>query len=90
MERSEQYIRDCVERFASEGMIERLLDPRNMGKGDWRKDLDKLLMLKLIDEVNELRLALKSKNVKDIKHEAADVANFAMMIYDKYASLGKK
>lgn len=53
---------------------------KNAHKGRWESyDHDKALVL-LEREVDELREALREGNMVEIMLEAADVANFAMMI----------
>jgi len=58
---------------------------RNDHKGGWvGEDIDYLLD-RLDEEVVELRKAIEKEHIgKRIKNEAADVANFAMMIADNY------
>lgn len=66
---------------------------RNRHKGDsegWRKDAPRALFDRLEEEVRELKLALRlgrarwyeTAQISDIISEAADVANFAMMLAD--------
>jgi NTP pyrophosphatase (non-canonical NTP hydrolase) len=84
-----------VKRFA-EAMIEKLNEPKNLAKSDW-KGLDMpYLFSRLDEEVYELQNALckpiskcvssKAKKIEILK-ECADVANFAMMIADKVGAL---
>ncbi len=44
------------------------------------------LMRRLLEEVTELILAVDSRDGDHIREEAADVANFAMMVADYYAA----
>lgn len=59
---------------------------KNRHKGDregWRKDDALALLKRLEDEVRELRDAVELRDTSErITGEAADVANFAMMIAD--------
>lgn len=62
---------------------------KNDHKTSWRKTSDPGWFFKrLLDEVEELRQALESGEPVDIMEEAADVANFAMMIYDIHKRSG--
>lgn len=57
----------------------------NRHKGDregWINDEPEALLKRLLEETDELRSALAEGRTKDIPGEAADVANFAMMIAD--------
>lgn len=58
-------------------------------KGGWRHMAPKWLLKRLRQEVKELerRLAEKTAKPKEIASEAADVANFAMMIADTAGEL---
>lgn len=58
-------------------------------KGGWKKESAANLSLQLEDEVEELTVAIvdPTANAEDILHEAADVANFAMMIADVRGAL---
>lgn len=72
----------CVLEFAQamEGKL-----ALNRHKGDreaWLKDDPSALVTRLYDEVNELSDAVKDKGPGEVLGEAADVANFAMMIAD--------
>lgn len=58
---------------------------KNRHKGDrggWLKDTPSALLRRLKVETNELEKAIQSNSCGDIANEAADVANFAMMIAD--------
>lgn len=58
----------------------------NRHKGDaaaWRKDHEEDLHFRLTQEVDELYEAISDKKAAEIVLEAADAANFAMMIGDK-------
>tara|TARA_B100000700_G_scaffold331737_1_gene467778 strand:+ start:11214 stop:11471 length:258 start_codon:yes stop_codon:yes gene_type:complete len=53
---------------------------RNDHKGGWEEtDLD-TLFIRLREEVDELQEAIERENPFEVLFEAADVANFAMMI----------
>lgn len=65
-------------------LMEGKLD-RNRHKGNaegWRKDTAQALFKRLDEEVAELKLTWKMGELEEIPGEAADVANFAMMIAD--------
>ena len=78
-------------------MRAKLSRPRNTAKGDWRHDHLWTLATRLDEERHELNTAIDSLShvdqrqaIEDITNEAADVANFAMMIADKARSLRKR
>ena len=79
-----------VKRFAQE--MERQLT-ENDHKGGWKKCDYLYLMSRLKEETGELHRAIQARflvNIhaeKLITKEAADVANFAMMIADVYGNL---
>lgn len=62
----------------------------NRHKGDregWLSSTISELIDRLYEEVEELKVAIAKKSHKNIvKEEAADVANFCMMIADKYGN----
>jgi hypothetical protein len=63
---------------------------KNDEKGGWA-DMDQWQMYhRMIDECRELTNALVGMNPKFILDECADVANFAMMIADKYGRARRK
>lgn len=74
-----------IERVIHNGLIacrEKWYMPKNVIKADTREcDFEKLFEL-LVGEVEELRIELIAGNVYNMRHEAADVANFAMAIID--------
>ena len=84
-------VRKCVAEFA-EAMEEKL--SANDHKGGWDRSSVTYLLERLRQEVDELDLAASKTcshcgvahepNTKRIIDEAADVANFAMMIADRY------
>lgn len=58
------------------------LNPNGMGR-DWKNCSDDFLMARMEDEKQELKGALcYAKDKDNSKSECADVANFAMMIFD--------
>ena len=57
----------------------------NDHKGGWNKCTNESLFKRLQEETEELKMAMQNRFSpfgKNIKHEAADVANFCMMIAD--------
>lgn len=71
-------------RFAAD-MRAKLMLPKNLAKPHWRDSDIQFLLERLDDEVHELRRAIENAYTYDrklIRKEAADVANFAMMIAD--------
>ena len=84
-----------VKRFA-EAMIEKLNEPKNLEKGGWKNCKLEYLLNRLRQEVEELEAELNRPigcypnsfvHANEIKKEAADVANFAMMIADGVGAL---
>lgn len=70
-----------VSRFA-EHMINKL--KVNLYKGGWQQETNGYLIRRLRQEVEELRDAIRDgRSAHHIINEAADVANFAMMIADR-------
>lgn len=58
---------------------------KNDHKTDWKANPNpEWFFTRLLEEVDELRQAMKYERSGDIMEEAADVANFAMMIFDIY------
>ena len=72
-------MRASVRRLAQE-MEERLRD--NDYKGGWDDCTPRWLLKRLRDETKELAAAIRQDSQPTILQEAADVANFAMMIFD--------
>ena len=67
-----------IERFVSQ-MVYKLYVHRD--KTGWEHlEIDDVWYL-LLDEVDEVREALKSNNINDIKNELADVANYCMILH---------
>lgn len=62
---------------------------RRAGRIEWdtraRGSTDSYFMVRLQEETLELAIALHKGSGPDIRREAADVANFAMMIADNWA-----
>ncbi len=57
----------------------------NDRKGSWKKETMMYLTSRLVEEVGELLMAVHDCfDDEVIKTEAADVANFALMIQDNY------
>ncbi len=54
----------------------------NDHKGGWGACSNYFLLDRMFEEWLELRDAVRSKDPDKIRHEAADVANFAMMLAD--------
>ena len=52
------------------------------GPDEWRKTPARQYVTRILDEVNELLAALDSEDPDKICHEAADVANFALIVAD--------
>lgn len=61
-------------------MLEKLGE--NRYKGHWSDMSQKWLLNRLRQETGELRRAIEGGKATEIAREAADVANFAMMIAD--------
>lgn len=65
---------------------------KNAHKGGWRQDHPLVLLARLIEESGELAALLGQHpdewDFQKITEEAADVANFAMMIQDAAKSMG--
>jgi NTP pyrophosphatase (non-canonical NTP hydrolase) len=81
----------CVDKFAA-AMKEQLI--KNEEKGGWKDCANNYFFARLFDEIGELRDALRAarggaRERKEILHEAADVANFIMMIVDNNTDLLK-
>ena len=74
------YVRPEVAIFARK-MHEKLND--NDHKGGWDNCSFEFLMGRLLEEVSELYIELYNGNSDSVISEAADVANFAMMIADQ-------
>ena len=77
-------IKESVNKFAL--VMERKLN-KNIHKGHWGGCTKQYLMTRLSQEKKELSAALKSGDEKLIAEEAADVANFAMMIAENFGDL---
>lgn len=66
---------------------------KNRHKGDrsgWIRDIPFSLLNRIQDEWAELNAALCVGNVEQVKDEAADVANFAMMVADCFDNAMKE
>jgi hypothetical protein len=83
-----EVVRKALKQFAE--FQEEILKEHDEGKGgreEWCKEDTSLLFVKLIGEMSELAnaLAYNGNRVyfrKAVSRECADMANFAMMIYD--------
>lgn len=69
-----------VQRFAIEMEAKLVANAHKGGPENWLSSDVWWLMERLRDEEKELRLAIQSGNTSAIVKEAADVANFAMMV----------
>ena len=71
-------------RAFAEAILERLNDPKNASKGDWRKMARGELLELLLHEVAELtaEIAYTYPEPEDVRREAADVGALAMFIAD--------
>lgn len=76
-------IRASVIRLAED--MERALRKHDKGRGlhGWRKDRSIDLLYRIREETQELFEAIHNGHERQIRKEAADCANFAMMIHDK-------
>lgn len=64
-------------------MLEKFI--QNDNKGSWENCTNYYLINRLIDEIEELIEAIaQEKEIKDIRSECADIANFVVMINDNY------
>lgn len=81
-------MRPIVEEFAN--VMEDVLK-ENDHKGGWDNLSHHEMLERLFEEANELDGALYNKGVpENVRKEAADVANFAMFIYDKFGRVNKE
>lgn len=80
---------ECEVKKFAEAMIEKLNEPKNLAKSNWKECNTCYLFDRLEQEVSELRVEIIGDNTseKAILKECADVANFAMMIADKVGAL---
>lgn len=79
-------IERAVNQF-SEAM-KRKMEIREPDKGGWDDVSAEWLYIKLGEEVEELAEALLKRKGEQVMEEAVDVANVAMMIYDKTRKRG--
>jgi NTP pyrophosphatase (non-canonical NTP hydrolase) len=63
---------------------------KNDHKGGWKECSEAYLFTRLIEEAGELGKAMLSFLEGSVGNEAVDVANFAMMLADKYGDLEVK
>lgn len=82
--------RPVIQRFSEH--METVLEKHDAEKGTegWLNDNVNVLWLfdRLWKEILELEAAMDDVNETGIKNEAADVANFAMMIWDRVSRQG--
>lgn len=74
-------VRNSVDWFAKQ--MERKLK-KNDHKGGWKRCELQYLSMRLTQERKELTEAIASKDTQKIIDECADIANFALMIADKF------
>ena len=89
----EQYTHDTPQRTVEEteascdlfreAMLYKLLQPRIIRKEHWRNVDVEYLRGRLGDELKELDAELENGDMYGIAHECIDIANLAMMIYEK-------
>jgi len=72
--------RDDIVKFSKAMETKLLRDDEKKGVDGWRKADHMTLLKHLIDEVMELKDAIDNGTPYDVYFEAADIANFAMMI----------
>jgi glutathionyl-hydroquinone reductase len=77
----EKQVRNSVDWFSKQ--MERKLK-KNDHKGGWRNCELQYLSMRLTQERKELTEAIASKDFQKIIDECADIANFAMMIADRF------
>jgi len=76
-------VRQEIARFA--GIMEKKMRAHDDDRGyDWKGEDWSYLIERMREEITELEEALSSSDHQSISEEAADVANFAMMISDIY------
>jgi hypothetical protein len=61
---------------------------RNLHKGDWQTAPFELLWDRAMLEIEELRIARKYETSDDARKECADVANFMMILFVRFAREG--
>ena len=76
-------LRDSVKWFATE--MERVLKTNDY-KGGWKNCTLQYLSMRLTQERKELKEAIKSNDAEEIINECCDIANFAMMIAERFKS----
>lgn len=79
-------LRQSVATFA-QAMEEKLRE--NDHKGGWKKCDMQYLSMRLTQEREELRRAVERGNPEEVLREAADVANYCMMIAENIAAQAK-
>lgn len=76
-------MRDSLKRFAE--YQEKVLKA-NDHKGGWEHMTIRSLLERVHGEAKELREAFEDVDIEAVKDECADVANFAMMIFDNLSN----
>lgn len=66
---------------------ERLADPKNVQKSDWRELGSWTLTSWLVDEVGEMLHEIANNDHLAVINECCDIAALAMMIADKYKNM---
>lgn len=72
-------MRNILNKF-KRAMLEKLIE--NNHKMGWEGLSDKWILNRIRQEKTEIETALRNGNLKEAKRECADVANFAMMLWD--------
>jgi len=76
-------LRPAVQTFA-EAMEKKLRKhDKDRGSDGWLNESNNYLLERAFDEWIELREATQRLNTKNTRQEAVDLANFAMMIFDR-------
>ena len=60
------------------------------GRFGWQESTTAYLMARLVDEIDELRLALSAGDEHAVVREGVDVANFTMMVADLMGKLSTR
>jgi NTP pyrophosphatase (non-canonical NTP hydrolase) len=65
----------------SEEMRKKLV--KNIHKREWTEMPLDLIVERLLGEVSELKVAIRYETPEDVQAEAADIANFALFVFDR-------